>query len=162
MNVFVDIESTGLCLYKARIIQIGLICGDKTKTILLNPGIDIPSDSTYVHGITNQMVKDCPTFADIATKLQKLIESADCLIGYNIAAYDANILYMEFLRCGIDLKMPNVLDIYNLVRDLEQSKKLKDVYLRYFVERLEGGHDALVDILATKRIYEHILEKFNK
>src|SRR5687768_10473738 len=65
--VFFDIESTGLSLTHARIVE---LCGikifpDRTREEFFqrfNPGIPIPPDATAVHGITNEMVAHEPTF----------------------------------------------------------------------------------------------------
>ena len=129
---------------------------------MLNPQVQIPADATKIHGITNEMVKNCPTFKDVAPKLLKIIEEANALIGYNIRNYDSNVLYIEFLRAGYDLKMPPLLDIYEMVKDLEQSKKLKDVYIRCFNEVMEKQHDAMGDIEATKKIHEYLYNKYYK
>jgi DNA polymerase-3 subunit epsilon len=160
-QLFIDIETTSLEIYKARICQIGLIYGDINKTILINPGISIPPETSKIHGIYDHIVKDAPTFQSVSNTLLNIINNSSSIIGYNIRKYDWPILYMEFLRCGIELPHIPLIDVYELVDSYEPNKKLNSVYLRYFGENIKGAHDAGNDILATKKIYEYILKKLS-
>ncbi|MBR0543349.1 MAG: 3'-5' exonuclease, partial [Bacteroidaceae bacterium] len=66
--IFFDLETTGLTIGKDHIVELCYIrlesngC-ERAETIRFNPGIHIPKESTAVHGITDDDVKDCPTFA---------------------------------------------------------------------------------------------------
>ena len=67
--VVFDIESTGTTPRKDRIIELAAVklMPDGTeisKCWLMNPGVKIPPETTKIHGITDEIVKDCPTFAD--------------------------------------------------------------------------------------------------
>lgn len=159
--LFIDLETTSLEVQKAKIVQIGLIYQNKEKSILVNPTIQIPQEATNVHKITDQMVLNSPTFSDISKPLLSLINDCDAIVGYNIRKYDWPILYIEFLRCGIELPHKTIIDVYELISEIERSRKLKDVYLRLIGEKLEDAHDALIDITATKKIYEEILKKLS-
>lgn len=161
MNIlYIDIESTSLDITTAKICQIGLIWNEEEKSILVNPGVQITN--SYIHNITDDMVKDSPKFSDIAPKIVKLINKADCLIGHNVKSYDWPLLYIELLRCGYDIKKPQIIDTLEMVKSIEGSNKLKDVYLRYFNETFEGQHNALCDIKATRRVYEYMLDRWYK
>lgn len=160
-QLFIDIETTSLETYKARICQIGLIYEDINKTILINPGISIPPETSKIHGIYNHMVQNAQTFQDISKSLFNIINKCDSIVGYNIRKYDWPILYIEFLRCGIELPNKTLIDVYELVDSYEPNKKLNSVYLRYFGENIQNAHDAGSDILATKKIYEYILKKLS-
>ena len=72
--VVFDIESTGVNARQDRIIELAAIRvepdGTETeKCWLLNPGVPIPPETTAIHGITDDIVKDCPTFADAAAEI---------------------------------------------------------------------------------------------
>lgn len=69
------------------------------NTIL--PEMPIPPESSVIHGITDDMVKDCPTFKQVAHKILRFIDHAD-LGGFNIQRFDLPLLAEEFLRCDID------------------------------------------------------------
>jgi DNA polymerase-3 subunit epsilon len=158
-DLYIDLETTHLLLWRARIVQIGLIWKGKEKSILINPTILIPEDSTRIHGVTNDMVKDAPKFSDIAPKLLEYIQESDSIITYNGKNFDIPILYIEFLRCGLVMPDKLILDIYEQVKLFEPNQKLSSVYLRYFNEALSDAHNALADVKATKRIREYLLKK---
>ena len=163
-KLFIDIETTGLCLYTARICQIGIIWEDgdfmDQKSILVNPGVLIPEAATNVHKITNSLVGDKPYFKDIANKLKSLINKSDIIIAYNGIAYDIPILKYEFLRCGIDIEFNNIVDPY-LVWNKMEKKKLKDYYYRFTGSQLENAHDAIYDIMATRDALEGMCKAYN-
>ena len=156
--LFIDLEATDLNITTAKICQIGLIFNDIKKSILVNPLI--PITNSYIHGITDADVAEQKTFADVAPKIVNIINSSECLIGHNLKHYDLPLLYIELLRCGYDIKKPQIIDTLELVKQVDGSNRLKDVYLRYFKKPLEGHHDALCDIQATKEVYEYLMKNY--
>lgn len=77
--VFLDIETTGGSHTRDRITEVALIkieCGEVSATweTLINPGIPIPRHITGLTGITDEMVKDAPTFEDVAGDLYSHLE----------------------------------------------------------------------------------------
>ena len=98
--VFFDLETTGMSLSADRIIELFYIklFPDETteeKRFLLNPKMPINPDATAVHGYTNEDVKDCPTFLDVADELAKTFENCD-FAGFNSNKFDYPILVEEF------------------------------------------------------------------
>lgn len=142
-----------------KILQLGIIFNENEKTILINPGIEITN--SYIHNITNEKIKNSPKFSDIALKLAELINKSKCLVGHNIKNFDWPIIYIELLRCGINIKKPQIIDTYQLIKEYEGSFKLKDIYMRYFNENILNHHNAIADIKATKRIYYEFLKKYS-
>ena len=76
--VFFDLETTGVDTAKDRIVEISMVKvmpdGEQiVKTRKLNPGIHIPAEATAIHGITDEDVRDCPTFAQVAKSLEQFI-----------------------------------------------------------------------------------------
>ena len=72
--VFFDLETTGINIVKDRIVEISFVKVHLTarknqKTRRINPEMPIPPESTAIHGITDEDVKDCPTFKEIAKSL---------------------------------------------------------------------------------------------
>ena len=93
---FIDLETTGINLGIDRIIEIAIvkILPDKTKSVkrkILNPEIPIPPSSTEIHGITNEMVKDAPTFRQVAQELKQMLDGCD-MAGYNSNRFDIPML----------------------------------------------------------------------
>lgn len=156
---FIDLETTGVDILKDKIVQIAVIriTPDGTreeKEMLINPLISIPEGASEVHGITDEMVKDSPSFNKIAVNLNKFIEGCD-IGGYNSNSFDVPLLIEEFKRCGIDFSLENrnFVDVFNIEKQLNR-RNLSSVYKRYTGKELDGAHDALVDVRATIEILE--------
>ena len=165
--VFFDLETTGLDLSTDRAVSIATLKIDlegktEEKKILINPEMDIPKEASDIHGITNEMVADAPTFKQISKSLFSYFENCD-IAGFNSDYYDVPLLMKEFSRCGIDFPTweLNLVDVLKFERMLN-SNKLSEVYLRYTGKELEGAHDALNDIKATFEILMCQLEKHGK
>src|SRR6187455_2920650 len=102
--VFVDLETTGVNVGADRIVEIALLkvlppdaSKKETKRYLVNPTIPIPAGSTKVHNITDEDVKDMPTFSQIAKDIHTFIIGCD-LAGYNSNKFDIPLLHEEFIR----------------------------------------------------------------
>jgi len=165
--VFFDLETTGLDLSKDRAVSIATLKIDlegktEEKKILINPEMAIPKEASDIHGITDEMVADAPTFKQISKSLFTYFENCD-IAGFNSDYYDVPLLMKEFSRCGIDFPTweLNLVDVLKFERMLN-SNKLEEVYLRYTGKALEGAHDALNDIRATFEILMCQLEKHGK
>ena len=101
-----DLETTGLDMIKDRIIQISYIkvMPDGTedrKNLYVNPCMEIPAEVVALTGISNEDVKDAPTFKQLAATLEKEFTGCD-FAGYNSNHFDVPMLAEEFLRAGID------------------------------------------------------------
>ena len=99
---FIDLETTGVTVSTDRIVEIAIvkISPDGTKVVkrkLVNPLMPIPAGSTAVHGISDEMVKDAPSFKQIANEVKQFLENCD-LGGYNSNKFDIPLLMEEFLR----------------------------------------------------------------
>lgn len=161
---FFDLESTGVDTEVAKIIQIAgiKIFPDgrrEEKNILINPEMEIPIECVEVHGITDEMVKDKPTFRQYAQGIRDWFYGSD-IGGFNSDSYDVNLLIAEMNRAGItfadwDL---NLLDVMKLYRKLYPNT-LSEIYKRLFGEELDGAHNALNDVIATEKILYEILPK---
>ena len=165
--VFFDLETTGLDLSTDRAVSIATLKIDmdgktEEKKILINPEMDIPKEASDIHGITNEMVAEAPTFKQISKSLFSYFENCD-IAGFNSDYYDVPLLMKEFSRCGIDFPTweLNLVDVLKFERMLN-SNKLGEVYLRYTGKELEGAHDAMNDIKATFEILMCQLEKHGK
>ena len=163
--IFFDIESTGVDPAKDHIVEISLIKvhpnGDEeSKTRRINPGVHIPEASTAIHGITDDDVRDCPTFPQIAKSLAAFLKGAD-LAGYNSNKFDIPILVEEFMRAGveIDLGGRRFVDVQNIFHKMEQ-RTLVAAYRFYCDRELEGAHSAEADTLATYEVLKAQLDRY--
>ena len=106
---FIDLETTGVNLGTDRIVEIAIvkILPDGKRSVkrkLINPGMPIPKQSSDVHGITDEMVKDAPTFKQVAHELKQMLDGCD-MAGYNSNRFDIPLLMEEFLRADVDFDM---------------------------------------------------------
>jgi DNA polymerase III subunit epsilon len=150
----IDLETTGVNLSSDRIVEIAIvkIMPDEKKLVkrkLINPEMPIPPLSTEIHGITNEMVKDAPTFRQVANELKQFLDNCD-LAGYNSNRFDIPLLAEEFLRIGMEFegKGRKLLDVQRIFHMMEQ-RTLSAAYRFYCQKELEGAHGAEVDATAT-------------
>ena len=163
--VFFDLETTGIDLSRDRIVEISLVKispnGDQElKTRRINPEMPIPPEATAIHGITDDDVKDCPRFKEIAKSLAQYIEGCD-LGGYNSNKFDIPMLVEEFLRADVDvdLKKRKFIDVQNIFHKMEQ-RTLIAAYKFYCGKDLENAHSAEADIMATYEVLQAQLDRY--
>lgn len=157
--VFIDLETTGTQLSQDRIVEIAIIKlnpdGTRaTKRKLINPQMPIPKASSDIHGISDEMVKDAPTFKQVANEVKQFIGQSD-LAGYNSNRFDIPLLMEEFLRAGMEFDMQHLrlVDVQKVFHMMEQ-RTLSAAYKFYCDRVLESAHSAEADALATLEVLE--------
>ena len=168
--LFFDIESTGLNIASDRIVEISLVKVSpgapgqpndvEVKTRRINPTIPISPGAQAVHGISDEDVKDCPTFKQIARSLARLMEGCD-IAGYNSLKFDIPMLAEEFLRAGVDFdfRKRKLVDVQNIFHKKEQ-RTLKAAYKFYCGLNLDNAHSAEADTMPTYRVLEAQLDRY--
>ena len=99
-----DLETTGLNISKDRILQIAVLkihpSGKKEElNMLINPEMNISDSNSAIHGVTNEMVKDAPTFKAAGSEIAAFIGDSD-LAGYNSNKFDIPDADIDFQRVG--------------------------------------------------------------
>lgn len=162
--VIFDIEATGLSVRADRIIEMAALRIDvdgtqSEKCWLLNPTIPIPVETTAIHGITDEIVKDCPTFAEKALEILMFFGDAD-LGGFAAGHFDIPILVEEFARVGMnfDADSRRLLDAQKIFHSRE-PRDLTAAVKFYCGHGHEGAHGAEAD---TKATLEVLLGQFEK
>jgi len=164
---FFDLESTGLDVAKERIVSIAItkIMPDKSiekKKAMINPTIPIPKESSDIHGITDEMVKDKPTFKQLSKGLYEFIKNSD-LGGYYNNEYDNALLQEEFLRCDIDFPQidTNSVDACFIFKKFER-RDLSAALRFYCNEEMQNAHNSEFDTEATVKIFVAQLERYDE
>ncbi|MCI5931014.1 MAG: 3'-5' exonuclease [Prevotella sp.] len=170
--VVFDLEATGLDLVNDRIIQISYVKvspGDKEgeeerKSIFVNPGKPIPAFVQQLTGITDDMVKDAPTFKQLAKQLADSFIGCD-FAGFNSDRFDVPMLAEEFLRAGIDFDFSKcrLIDAQNIFHKRE-PRNLAAAYRFYTGHKMEDdfrAHRADQDAEATYRVLMGELDKYD-
>ena len=163
-----DLETTGLDMIKDRIIQISYIkvMPDGTedrKNLFVNPCKEIPAEVVALTGISNEDVKDAPTFKQLAATLEKEFTGCD-FAGYNSNHFDVPMLAEEFLRAGIDFDFNKcrLIDAQTIFMKMER-RNLAAAYKFYCGRKMEEdfeAHRADQDTEATYRVLMGELDKY--
>ena len=163
--VFFDLETTGVDTARDRIVEISLVKvmpdgREIVKTRRINPGMHIPAEASAIHHITDEDVKDCPQFAQIAKSLAQFLEGCD-FGGFNSNRFDLPVLVEEFLRAGVDVdfKRRRFIDVQNNFHKMEQ-RTLVAAYKFYCDKNLEEAHSAEADTLATYEVLKAQLDRY--
>jgi DNA polymerase-3 subunit epsilon len=162
---FFDLETTGTNITQDRIVEIAVIKlmpnGEiQEKNHLVNPTIRIPEESIAIHGITNEQVKDKPTFKELAKEYARFFEGAD-LSGFNILKFDVPVLVEEFLRADVefDYARKRIIDsqkIYHLM----EKRNLAAALQFYCQKSLENSHTAEADARASMDVLLSQVERY--
>lgn len=154
---FFDLETTGINVATDRIVEISILKvfpnGNKeSHTWRVNPEMPIPKQASDVHGITNAMVANEPTFKELAPKVFQLIKDSD-LGGFNSNRFDIPLLAEEMLRADIDFDLKKALsvDVQTIFHKMEK-RTLEAAYKFYCNKTLENAHSAEADTLATYEV----------
>ncbi|NQV03524.1 MAG: hypothetical protein HQ542_12815, partial [Bacteroidia bacterium] len=164
---FIDLETTGIKVATDRIVEICILRAElngttNIKTLRINPEMEIPWETTAIHGISNEDVRDCPTFRQVAHEMVRFLDSCD-LAGYNSNHFDIPLLVEEFLRVEVDfdLKGRRLVDIQNIFHKME-PRNLSAAYQFYCGKELINAHSAEADTIATYEILKAQLDKYKE
>jgi len=162
---FVDLETTGINIGTDRIVEIAIvkILPDGSKQVkrkLINPQIPIPAASSEVHGITDEMVKEAPTFKQVSNEVKQFLEHCD-IGGYNSNRFDIPMLIEEFLRSGLEFSTSErkMIDAQKIFHMMEQ-RTLSAAYKFYCNKQLTDAHSAEADATATWEVLEAQVERY--
>lgn len=163
--IFFDLETTGIDAVHDRIVEMCYIKvwpngNEESKAMRINPMVHIPEQSSKIHGIYDEDVKDCPAFKDVAADLLKVMEGSD-LAGFNSNKFDIPLLCEEFLRAGFNFDITGSLcvDVQNIYHKLEK-RTLAAAYKFYCGRDLENAHSALADTQATYEVLQAQLDHY--
>jgi DNA polymerase-3 subunit epsilon len=162
---FFDLETTGINISNDRIVELSILKispngKEEWFCSRINPEMSIPPQSTLIHGITDEDVKDAPTFKEIAKKLVTFIEGCD-LAGFNAIKFDIPVLAEEFLRVDVDynFRKRRYVDVQVIFHKKEQ-RTLVAAYKFYCNKDLKDAHSSKADTLATFEVLKSQLERY--
>ena len=168
--VIFDLETTGLDLVKDRIVQISYIKvfpdgHEERGNHIINPEQYILPVITDLTGISNDDVKDQPTFKQMAKKLADIFSGSD-IAGFNSNHFDVPLLAEEFLRAGVDFDFSKcrLIDAQTIFHKLER-RNLAAAYKFYCGRKMEDdfeAHRADQDTEATYRVLMGELDHYTE
>jgi DNA polymerase-3 subunit epsilon len=159
--VILDTETTGLGS-DAEICQIAII--DSSGNVLLDqlvkPQKPIPASATAIHHISNEMVKDAPSWLNVNEKVWQLLHGKQVIV-YN-AEYDFRLIAQSEKACEplalsdwhtiqrhcAMLHFSEVYGEWNSYHGNYKWQKLETA-ARYYEQPVNAAHNALGDCLMT-------------
>ena len=163
---FFDLETTGAKVGKDRIVEIAILRLDTNnqesqKVWRINPEMDISSQATQVHGISNQMVEKEPNFAHYSNEIYQFIKGCD-LAGFNAIKFDIPILVEELIRADIDFDFSRIRMIDSQVIFHKKEPRNLSAALKFYCNKdLENAHSALDDTIATYEVFKAQLDRYD-
>ncbi|MDD5101695.1 MAG: 3'-5' exonuclease [Endomicrobiaceae bacterium] len=158
--VYLDIETTGLSLSQgARICEIAMLkVSDGIETTfnqLINPNQLMPELCSKIHGITDDMLKDSPKFADVAQEVANFIDGF-VLICHN-ASFDLNFISKEIMENYIKPPEMYFIDTLTISRQYFSfsSNKLGNIAEILDIE-VKEQHRAMADVLTMQSISKYL------
>lgn len=161
---FLKIQTTGTNPKTDRIIEIALvkkIPGEEkeiTAVTKINPGIDIPESATAINGISNEDVKNAPTFEKKAQGLYDFLEGCD-FVGFAIKNFDLKFLTYEFNRAGISFLTfdRNIVDILELHQRIE-PRSLRFLASKYLDQDIPNQLKSTENINTSLSLFNAIID----
>ncbi len=160
--IYYDTETTGINAKKDCIIEIAAYDPVQGKTFnqLINPQMPIPPESTNIHNITDAMVKDAPTFADIIPEWNAFCSGKVYLIAHNNDAFDQPFLEEAFTRANATIPTWKYLD------SLKWARRFRPDLPKHTLQFLRGiygieennAHRALDDVVILHQVFSMMID----
>lgn len=156
--IFYDTETTGISSERDRIVEIAAY--DATRGCefvqLVNPGCPIPPEATAIHKISDEMVKEAPSFGEVSVQFEQFCAGPAILIAHNNDAFDQPFLRQEFERHG--RAFPN----WQFLDSLKWARRYRPDLPRHslqFLREIYGvaannAHRALDDVIVLHQVFK--------
>ena len=130
-------------------------------TTLINPGVLMSPEVIAIHGITNEMVKKAPSFADILPRLLGVLDG--CVLVAHNADFDLSFLQAEFESCGVRFPPYPVVDTLKLARKSGKFERNRlGIIARELGINCQGWHRAMADTKMAEQIFYYFLTTLQK
>lgn len=168
--VVCDFETTGVDVLTCGVVSVAVARFEQGQCVgkfysLCNPRMEIPAESTAIHGIKDSDVAQAPALHDLAGELFAIAKDAiPC--GYNGMSFDRPILHRHVTGMDCPLFDPGWawIDPLAIVRVCDRwergqgRRRLENTCKRHGIE-LEGAHNAQADAIATGYLLYALLRK---
>jgi len=159
--IYYDTETTGVKADKDKIIEIAAYdpYNDRSFVSLVNPQMPIPPESTQIHNITDAMVANAPSFAEVGKQFVAFCSGDVALIAHNNDAFDKLFLEAEYARASLELPK------WDYVDSLKWARKYRPDLPRHSLQHLREvfgippnqAHRALDDVMVLHKIFSQLI-----
>lgn len=160
--IYYDTETTGLRFETDRIIEIAAYdpLADRKFCSFINPKIPIPKEASLIHGITDTMVANSPSFETVGAEFFAFCGEDAVLIAHNNDQFDKFFLQEETKRASL------VQPAYKMIDTLKWSRKYRSDLPKHslqFLREIYGveenrAHRALDDVLVLYKIFSQMID----
>ncbi len=160
--IYYDTETTGIRADKDRIVEIAAYnpLTDQSFCEFVNPGMPIPKEASSVHGISDEMVANSPSFAVVGKAFIDFCGEDAVLIAHNNDAFDKHFLEQECQRNN--LVMPS----WRYVDTLKWARKYRPDLPKHALQFLREAynipsnqaHRALDDVIVLHKVFSQMID----
>lgn len=160
--IYFDLETTGVKTQLDKIIEVAAFDPEqqRQKSWLVNPECPIPPEATAIHNISDEMVKDAPTFKEVAQEFIAFTEGDVALVAHNGISFDKPFLEAELKRAQLDV--PD----WKHVDSLLWARKYRPDLPRHTLQSLRevyaidanNAHRALDDVLILHKVFSRMID----
>lgn len=160
--IYYDTETTGVSSAKDRVIELAAYdpVNDKSFVSLINPGCPIPKEASAIHHITDDMVKDAPTFKDIIPEFNAFCEGESVLIAHNNDGFDIHFMRNEYKIAE------EVMPSWRFLDTLKWARKYRPDLPRHTLQFLRetygfeanNAHRALDDVIILHKVFSCMID----
>ncbi len=165
--VFVDVETTGLYpVFGDRIIELAGLKIRNGREVgsfceLIDPRRAISPGAMAVNGITDEMLRGQPLFADVAGQFLSFVGDS-FLVAHN-APFDLGFLSLELKLTGLPQLRNQIIDTLQIARrHLRLPSNALGYLARHFHVPTPDAHRALGDCRTTFQVFERMMAEIFK
>lgn len=160
--IFYDTETTGVRSEKDRVIELAAYDVERGVSFekLIHPQCPIPPEATAIHRITDEMVANAPTFAEIVPEFLEFCSGDVVLIAHNNDGFDIHFMREEFKRAGHQLPSWKFFDTLKWARRYRPDLPRHSLqFLREIYGIAENNaHRALDDVKVLHQVYSCMID----
>lgn len=160
--IYYDTETTGIRSEKDRIIELAAFDPTLNKTFvkLINPGMPIPAEASAIHHITDEMVSESPSFAQIIPEFVDFCSGETVLIAHNNDGFDVHFLRSEFSRASEPMPQWRFLDTLKWARKYRPDlpRHTLQILREIYGFEANNAHRALDDVIILHKVFSAMID----
>lgn len=160
--IFYDTETTGISADNDRIVELAAYDPHRNQTFckFINPGMPIPPEASAIHHITDEMVRNAPSFSEVSKEFIEFCDGDVVLIAHNNDAFDIRFMRNEFRRSNLEMPSWHFLD------SLKWARRYRPDLPRHslqFLREIYGiaantAHRALDDVMVLANVFSFMVD----